>query len=130
MPLENLSHFNQYKIFEPKMPEKLQEKCNGRHHSGYMDSQKTQDKKYDWKLRNTITTSCGISDNMCNVSHVSLEKSGVQNSETFMCRTSDTCDVVEHPANNRPNGMRDRSVKCDAGFQEKMTRSLLSQALT
>jgi hypothetical protein len=127
MPLENLSHFNQYKISEPKMPEKLQGKYNGRHHSGCMGSQKTQDKKYDWKRRNTITTSC---DNMCKVFHVSSEKSGVQNSEAFTSRTSDTCDVVERPANNGPNGMRDCSIKCDAGFQEKMTRSLLSQTLT
>jgi hypothetical protein len=129
MPLENLSHFNQYKIYEPKMPDRLQEKYNVKHQSDCIDSQKTQDKKYNWKQRNTVATSCGSSDNMYSMSHVTSEKSGVQDSEIFTSRTSDTYDVLEHPVNNGPNGMRDCSIKCDAGLQEKMTPSLLSQAL-
>jgi hypothetical protein len=130
MPLENLSHFNQCKISEPKMTEKLQGNYNGKHHSGCMDHWKTQNEKYNWKWGSTVTPSCGISDNMYNVSHVPTETSTVQHSEIFTSRTSDTRDASLHHTNNGPSGMRDCSVKCDAGFQEKMTSSLLSQALT
>jgi hypothetical protein len=127
MPLENLSHFNQCKISEPRMTEKLQGYYNGKHHSGCMDCQKMQDEKYNWKRRSTVTHPCGISDNMYSVSHV---PSTVQTSEIFTSRTSDTHDASLHPENNGPSGVRDCSVKCDAGFQERMTSSLLSQALT
>jgi hypothetical protein len=111
------------------MTEKLQGNYNGKHDSGCMGSQKMQDEKYNWKWRSTVTHPCGISD-VYNVSYVPSETSTVQNSELFTRRTSDTCDALLRPANNALSGVRDCSVKYDAGFQEKMTSSLLSQAVT
>jgi hypothetical protein len=130
MPLENISHFNQCKISEPKMTEKLQGNYRHKHHSGCMGPQKMQDEKYNCKQGSTVTHLCDISDNMNSVSHVPSETSAVQNSEIFTSRTSDTRDASLHPANNGLSGVRDCSVKCDARFQEKGTSSLLSQALT
>jgi hypothetical protein len=129
MPLENLSHFNQYKISEPKMPDKLEGNYDGKHHSCSKDDLKTKDKKCNWKQSNTITPSFGISDNMYDMSHISSEKSRVHRSEMFTSRSSDT-HVLVHPENNGPSGMRDCSVKCGGVVQEKMAPSFLSQALT
>jgi hypothetical protein len=129
MPLENLSRFNQYKVSERDMQEKLQGNRNGKHRAGSVDCQKTQDEKYNWKGRSTITPSCGISDDVYNVSHARSEKSTAQSSEISTSRSSDTRDVLLHPTNNGLIGVRGCSVKCDAGFQDEMTPSFLSQAL-
>jgi hypothetical protein len=65
---------------------------------------------------------------MYNVSHVPSQTSTLLNSEIFTSRTSDNHDASLLPANNGLSGVRG-SVNCDAGFPEKMTSSLLSQAL-
>lgn len=130
MPLENLSNFNQWKIPEPKMTEKLQGNYCGKHRSGCVDCQKVQDEEHNWKQRSTVTHPCGISDNMYSVSHVPLETSAVENSEIFTSRTSHARNASLHPANNGLSGVRHCSLKCDAGLQGKITSSLLSQALT
>ncbi|XP_033608790.1 uncharacterized protein LOC111867995 isoform X4 [Cryptotermes secundus] len=130
MPLENLSNFNQCKIPEPKMTEKLQGNCCGKHRSGCVDCQQVQDEEHNEKQRSTVTHPCGVSDNMYSVSHVPSETSAAENSEIFTSRTSHTHSASLHPANNGLSGVRRCSLNCDAGLQGKMTSSLLSQALT
>ena len=88
-----------------------------------MDSKQTACEKCNCKKTVAATASCDADYSSYDGCHVQAETS----TETLPSKLTDTHEVLLHHTNNTLNDVTDRSVKCDAGFQD--LSSHLSQVL-